>query len=112
MGKLDGKVALISGGARGMGAAAGKTFAAEGARVVLGDIRDEEGQRVESAIRKKVTGTALGAIKVDSEADGEVILMGVAPDEEEMRTAGEIAAKFPGVVKAVNDIRVVRLYGI
>ncbi|OGK85510.1 MAG: cyclopentanol dehydrogenase [Candidatus Rokubacteria bacterium GWC2_70_16] len=51
MGKLDGKVALISGGARGMGAAAGKTFAAEGARVVLGDIRDEEGQRVESAIR-------------------------------------------------------------
>jgi osmotically-inducible protein OsmY len=71
-----------------------------------------QAKRVESAIRKKVTGTALGAIKVDSDVDGEVILNGVAPDEEEKKTAGEIAAKFPGVEKVVNDIRVVPLYGI
>ncbi|MGH7332517.1 MAG: SDR family NAD(P)-dependent oxidoreductase [Candidatus Rokuibacteriota bacterium] len=51
MGKLDGKVALISGGARGQGAAEAGTFAREGAKVVFGDIRDAEGQKVEAAIR-------------------------------------------------------------
>ena len=53
MGKLDGKVALISGGARGLGAAAAAAFSAEGARVVFGDIRDAEGQRVEAGIRAR-----------------------------------------------------------
>ena len=51
MGKLDGKVALISGGARGQGAAEAETFAREGAKVVFGDIRDDEGKKVEAAIR-------------------------------------------------------------
>ncbi|MCK2219539.1 SDR family oxidoreductase [Actinomadura sp. ATCC 31491] len=44
MGLLDGKVALITGGARGMGAAHVRLFLAEGARVVFGDVRDEEGK--------------------------------------------------------------------
>ncbi len=51
MGKLDGKVALISGGARGQGAAEAKTFTREGAKVVFGDIRDTEGKKVEDDIR-------------------------------------------------------------
>jgi cyclopentanol dehydrogenase len=51
MGKLDGKVALISGGARGQGAAEAETFAREGARVVFGDILDAEGRKVEATIR-------------------------------------------------------------
>ncbi len=41
MGQLDGKVALISGAARGMGAAAARAFVAEGAKVVLGDVLDD-----------------------------------------------------------------------
>jgi len=42
-GRLEGKVALISGGARGQGAAEARLFAAEGARVVIGDVLDDEG---------------------------------------------------------------------
>src|SRR5882757_141502 len=44
MGRVDGKVTLISGGARGMGAAHAKALVAEGGKVVIGDILDEEGK--------------------------------------------------------------------
>jgi 3alpha(or 20beta)-hydroxysteroid dehydrogenase len=50
MGKLDGKVALITGAARGQGEAEARLFAAEGARVVLGDVLDAEGKRVAESI--------------------------------------------------------------
>ncbi|HET9875699.1 MAG TPA: glucose 1-dehydrogenase [Mycobacterium sp.] len=43
MGRVDGKVAVISGGARGMGAAHARALVAEGAKVVVGDVLDEEG---------------------------------------------------------------------
>lgn len=51
MGRVDGKVAIISGGARGQGAAEGRLLASEGAKVVLGDIRDEEGRQTAAQIR-------------------------------------------------------------
>ena len=44
--RLRGKVALISGGARGMGASHARAMVAEGAEVVLGDVLDEEGRAV------------------------------------------------------------------
>ena len=44
--RLQGKVALISGGARGMGAAHARRFVAEGARVVIGDVLDVDGKEV------------------------------------------------------------------
>ena len=52
MGRLDGKVALISGGARGQGAVETELFSNEGAKVVFGDIRDDEGKQVEAKIRE------------------------------------------------------------
>ena len=46
MGRLDGKVALITGGARGMGKSHVRHFVAEGARVVFGDVLDSRGAYV------------------------------------------------------------------
>ena len=50
--RLEGKVAIISGGARGQGAAEARLFAREGAAVVIGDILDEEGLKLEAEIRE------------------------------------------------------------
>ena len=52
MGRLGGKVAIVSGGARGQGATEAKMFAREGAKVVLGDVLDEEGKQVEAQINE------------------------------------------------------------
>ena len=50
--RLEGKVAIITGGARGQGATEARMFAREGAKVVIGDIRDELGMQVEAEIRE------------------------------------------------------------
>lgn len=49
-GRLEGRVAIITGAARGMGAADARLFAAEGAKVVLGDVLDAEGEQVAKEI--------------------------------------------------------------
>ncbi|MCV7316443.1 glucose 1-dehydrogenase [Mycolicibacillus parakoreensis] len=46
MGRVAGKVALISGGGRGMGAAHARALIAEGARVVIGDVVEDEGAKL------------------------------------------------------------------
>lgn len=50
--RLAGKVTLISGGARGQGAAEARLFAQEGGKVVFGDVLDEEGKQVEAEVNE------------------------------------------------------------
>ncbi|MGW4364994.1 SDR family oxidoreductase [Nocardia takedensis] len=51
--RLTGRVALISGGASGMGAVHARAFLAEGAAVVLGDIADEAGERLAAELGER-----------------------------------------------------------
>ena len=67
--RLEGKVALISGGARGMGEEEAKLFAREGAKVVLGDVLDEAGQEVAAAIKATGREAIYRSLDVTNEAD-------------------------------------------
>lgn len=58
--RLDGKVALITGGARGMGAAFGRAMIAQGASVMLADVLDEEGEAMAASL-----GAAAAYISLD-----------------------------------------------
>lgn len=77
MGRLDGKVAIITGAARGMGEAEARLFAAEGARVVLADVLAEEGAAVAADI-----GDAARFVPLDvTDEAGWVDLLAVTTDE-------------------------------
>src|SRR5712691_302608 len=65
MDRLKGKVALISGGARGQGAAEARLFAAEGAKVVIGDVLDEMCKKTADDISAKVGGKNVVALHLD-----------------------------------------------
>ena len=69
MGRLDGKVAIISGGARGQGAVEARMLAQEGAKVVFGDILDELGRQVEAELAEAGLDAAYVHLDVTSEDD-------------------------------------------
>jgi 3alpha(or 20beta)-hydroxysteroid dehydrogenase len=59
MGTLDDKVVIITGGARGMGAAHARHFVAEGARVLIGDLLDEDGKTLADELGERAVFTHL-----------------------------------------------------
>src|SRR5881628_504590 len=69
MGRLAGKVAIVTGGASGIGAATVRRFASEGARVVIADIADEAGERVATELRAAGAAVAFRHTDVTSLAE-------------------------------------------
>ena len=69
MGRLEGKVAIISGGARGQGETEAKMFVQEGAKVILGDVLDDVGRKVEAEIRESGAETTYLHLDVTREDD-------------------------------------------
>jgi len=70
MGRLDGKIAVITGGARGQGAVEGELFASEGATVVLTDVLDEVGERAAGEIE----GAEYQHLDVRSESEWQTVV--------------------------------------
>ncbi|MDE2788075.1 MAG: glucose 1-dehydrogenase [Chloroflexota bacterium] len=92
--RLEGKVAIITGGARGQGATEARMFAQEGARVVIGDIRDELGMQVEAEIRE------LGGEAVYLHLD-------VTSDDDRQRAIETAEQRFGKVDVLVNNAAIV-----
>jgi 3(or 17)beta-hydroxysteroid dehydrogenase len=69
MARLQGKVALVTGGAMGIGRATAMMFAAEGAKVVLGDVNEIEGARVVEEILRAGGEATFMKLDVASEGD-------------------------------------------
>src|SRR6516165_1442776 len=65
MDRLKGKVALISGGARGQGAAEARLFAGEGANVVIGDVLDDLCKKTADEINSKSGRQPVAAVHLD-----------------------------------------------
>jgi 3alpha(or 20beta)-hydroxysteroid dehydrogenase len=86
MNRLTGKIVLISGGARGQGAAEARLFVAEGAKVVIGDVLEAEGQRLVAEL-----------------ADAAVFVRQDVTREDDWKTAIDAAAALGGLHGLVNN---------
>lgn len=88
--RLENKVALISGGARGMGAAEARMFAREGAKVVIGDVLDAEGTRVAAEI-------------AESGGDAQFVHLDVTHEEDWRSAIGAATSSFGKLDILVNN---------
>ncbi|KUL50268.1 SDR family NAD(P)-dependent oxidoreductase [Streptomyces sp. NRRL S-1521] len=65
MGKLDGRVVIVTGGARGQGEQEARLFAAEGARVVVADVLDDQGEALVEEIQEERGKEAAAYVHLD-----------------------------------------------
>ena len=88
--RLEGKVAVVTGGGAGFGEGICRRFAAEGARVVVNDVNEQDGRRVADAIR---------------EAGGEArfVYADVSSDADTGRLVGETVDAYGGLDVMVNN---------
>ena len=88
--RLEGKVAIITGGAHGMGAEEAKLFAREGAKVAIADIREEDARKVEAEI---------------AEAGGEsmVVILDVSNEDQWETSVAAVVTKFGKLDILVNN---------
>ncbi|HJN86774.1 MAG: glucose 1-dehydrogenase [Dehalococcoidia bacterium] len=88
--RLEGKVAIITGGAHGMGAEEARLFAREGAKVAIADIREEDGRKVEAEI---------------AEAGGQAmfVMLDVTNEDQWERVVDQVVTKFGKLNILVNN---------
>ncbi len=91
--RVEGKVAFVSGGARGLGAADMCLLSQEGASVVFGDVLEEEGRRLESELR--ATGRQVRFVPLD-----------VTEEEQWLRAVASTVEEFGGLDVMVNNAAV------
>ena len=96
MGSLDGKVAIITGAARGQGAAAARLFVEQGARVVIADVLDDIGKELAES---------LGAAAIHRHLD-------VASEDDWRTVVGEVVETLGGVQVLVNNAGILRFIAL
>ena len=89
-GRLDGKVALVSGGASGIGAAHARVFAAEGAKLVAGDLQEDKGRAVVEAVNA-------------SGGEAVFVHLDVTRQEDWERAVGEAVSRFGKLTTLINN---------
>ncbi|MET9204490.1 SDR family NAD(P)-dependent oxidoreductase [Streptomyces bacillaris] len=97
MGKLDGRVVLVTGAARGQGEQEARLFAAEGARVVVADVLVEQGEALEKELREEFGADAALFVRLD-----------VGREEEwaaAVTTARDAFGKIDGLVNNAGILR-------
>ena len=98
-GRLRDKVALITGAARGQGAAEAELFCREGARVMLADVRDADGERCAEALRDAGHQATYRHLDVSTQADWEAAI-------------ADAEAEFGSLDVLVNNAGIVSLPGV
>jgi 3alpha(or 20beta)-hydroxysteroid dehydrogenase len=96
MGRVDGKVVIITGGAGGQGSAHARLLVEEGARVVVADIAEERGRTVADAIGK----------------DAVFVRLDVGDEQQWHETLGATLAAFGRLDLLVNNAGVIRRLGL
>lgn len=93
--RLEGKVALISGGAKGMGAVEARLFAREGAKVVIGDLLEGDGRKIASEIS-------------ESGGDALFVRLDVTSEDEWKNAVSEAVRAYGKLTVLVNNAAILR----
>ena len=88
--RLEGKVAIITGGPHGMGAVEAILFAKEGAKVVVADIREDDARKVEAEITEAGGGSM-------------VVMLDVSKEDQWEQAISDVIAKFGKLDILVNN---------
>jgi 2,5-dichloro-2,5-cyclohexadiene-1,4-diol dehydrogenase 2 len=89
-GRLAGKVALVSGGASGIGAAHVRVFAAEGAKVVAGDLQEDKGRAVVEEVKR-------------SGGEAVFVRLDVSKEEDWAKAVQEAVSRFGKLTTLINN---------
>src|SRR5438552_1549064 len=102
--RLEGKVAIVTGGAHGMGEADVRLFAREGAKIVIADILVDQGESLASSLRDAGHDVSFRAVDVTSDADWEALMTSTLSKHKQLDVLVNNAGISAGAVQEIDEI--------